>query len=93
LVITEYRPSILFGELTGGFAFKVKMPNIKPGDSSEPSNVSRSLSMVLGVQDYLFIAGISLLAIGVWLVFGVGWAVLVAGAVLVVAAFFSAWIG
>lgn len=68
----------------GRFAFKVFMTNSKTDDSLETSNGSRSLSIALGVQDYLFIAGIILLSSGVTLVFGWVWMLIVLGSVFVV---------
>ena len=64
----------------------------KPDDPLEPSNTARSLSIALGVTEYLFLAGIVLLATGTALVFGFGWRLIVTGALLVFAAFFGAWI-
>lgn len=60
------------------------MPNKKPDESLEPSNTSRSLGVALGVQDFMFIAGFLLLAVGLVPTFG--WAITAAvlGAVLVV---------
>lgn len=60
------------------------MPNQKPEDSLDTPMRSRSLGVALGVTELLFIAGILLLAIGCWLLFGGPWTVFVVGAVLVV---------
>ncbi|MBN8654822.1 MAG: hypothetical protein J0M11_03730 [Anaerolineae bacterium] len=69
------------------------MPN-KPGDSlDKPFNTSRSLGEALGVSELLFIAGILLLAFGVFLNFGVGWSLTVTGGVLILIAFYNALVG
>lgn len=68
------------------------MPNNKPGDPSETSNTTRSLGIALGVTELLFLIGITLLATGTALVFGFGYGLIVTGAVLVITAFYDAWI-
>jgi len=66
----------------------------KPGDSlDKPFNTSRSLGIALGVSELLFIAGILLLAFGVFLTFGVGWSLAVTGGVLIITAFYNAQVG
>lgn len=68
------------------------MPKLKPDDPLETSNTARSLGIALGVTEYLFLAGIVLLATGTVLVFGFGYGLIVTGSVLIVAAFYGAWI-
>lgn len=65
------------------------MPDLKPDDSLEPSMRSRSLGIALGVTELLFIAGIALLASGLWLEYGLGVCLWVSGAVVIAAAFFN----
>lgn len=69
------------------------MPNNKPGDSLETSNHARSLGIALGVTELLFIAGITLLATGIWLEFGAGYALAVSGGLMVYTAFYNAKFG
>lgn len=66
----------------------------KPGDSlDKPFMRMRSLGIALGVSEILFIAGILLLAVGVFLTFGVGWSLTVTGGVLISTAFYNAQAG
>lgn len=61
----------------------------KPDDPLEASNTTRPLGIVLGVKEYLFIAGIILLATGTTLVFGFGYGLIVSGALLVITVFYN----
>ena len=62
------------------------MQRQKPDDSLDTSNMSRSLGIALGVQDFMFIAGILLLAVGLFFCFGWGEAALGVGLALLVTA-------
>lgn len=92
-VITESPPVNSLRRVDGRFAFKVIMPNRKPDDPLEPSMRSRSLGIALGVTEFLFIAGLVLLAPGVTLVFGYGWTLIICGGILVCTAFYNAQVG
>lgn len=65
----------------------------KPEDSLETPQPLRSLGIALGVSEFLFLAGILLLAIGVFVTFGAGWSLTVTGGVLIVTAFYNAQVG
>ena len=67
------------------------MPNVKPGESSEKPIRSRSLDMVLDVA--IYILGLLLLAVGIWLTYGLGLSLSVTGVVLLLTAFYNAWVG
>ena len=54
---------------------------------------TRSLGIALGVSEILFIAGISFLAIGIFVNYGIGWSLTVTGAALVFTAFYNAQVG
>lgn len=62
----------------------------QPDKSLELPMRSRSLSIALGVTEYLFITGLILLAVGLFYQFGFGVASAVCGGVLVVTAWIDA---
>lgn len=66
---------------------------MKPDDSLETSNKTRSLGIAFGVTELLFIAGILLLATGVTLVFGYEWALITSGGVFLGTAFYNDRVG
>jgi len=62
----------------------------KPGESLETPMRSRSLNIVLGVTEYLFIAGFVMLAVGLFYWFGFSVACTVCGGALVITAWIDA---
>lgn len=69
------------------------MTTTMPGDSLETLQRARSLGIALGVTELLFLAGITLLAVGVFVVFGIGWSLTVTGGALIFTAFYNAQVG
>lgn len=62
----------------------------QPDESLETPMRSRSLGIALGVTEYLFIAGLILLAVGLLLTYGFGVSLLGCGGVLIFTAFYNA---
>lgn len=70
------------------------MSNSKPEETLDKPSGSRSLGgFALGATEYFFLLGLILLAAGVWLVFGVGWCLVVVGVLLIAVAFYNAQVG
>jgi hypothetical protein len=60
------------------------MPKLKPGESLDEPKRARSFGISIGATEFIFLAGLAMLAAGVWLAFGFFAALMAGGGVLVV---------
>lgn len=73
--------------------FLFPMPKMMPEESLIHPNRSRSLGIALGATEVIYLLGLVLLATGSALVFGFEIALMVAGGVMILTAFYNAWVG
>lgn len=55
-----------------------------PEATSTPNKISRSLGIALGVTEIMYLLGLAMLATGISLSYGIAWALIVVGAVLLI---------
>lgn len=62
-----------------------------PKTDESPANkkVSRSFAIGIGVTEWLYLLGLTILSIGVSVLFGWPWALIICGAILLVTAFYN----